>query len=271
MTICIIGCGKMGEAILTGWIHARTGEAAHLTPADFLVAGHSTERCDQIARRHAVHVQQGLEGVGAADSIVLGVKPQVLPDILEELAPQIANSPHLVISIAAGIPTAAIEAALPAGTRVVRAMPNTPLQIGEGATAVAGGATATPADVQLVCDLFACLGMAIKVHEGQMDAVGAISGAAPAYFSALVEALASAGAHVGLPASTCEALLVQSGLGTFQMMRETGQTPAETRMAVCSPGGTTLAALAAMDEAGFAESIDAGVQAALHRAKELAQ
>lgn len=269
MTVCIIGCGKMGEAILTGWIHASTGRAAQLAPDDFLIVGHSAERCEQLARRHGVRVQQDCTGASAADVIVLGVKPQVLPGVLEQLAPHLEGAAPLIVSIAAGIPTSAIEAALPAGARVVRAMPNTPLQVGEGATAVAGGATAAPADVRLACDLFDCLGVAMEVSESQIDAVTALSGAAPAYFAALVEALAEAGARAGLPRSTAEALLAQSGLGTFRLMRETGQPAAEVREAVCSPGGTTLAALAAMDQAGFAAAAAAGVQAAIDRAKEL--
>lgn len=270
MTIGIIGCGKMGEAILTGWIGARTGVAADLTPADFLIVGHSQQRCEQLRHRHGVRVQTDMSGIQAADIIVLGVKPQVLPEVLSQLAPHLEGAPHLVVSIAAGVACATIEAALPAGARVVRAMPNTPLQVGQGATAVAAGATATPSDEQLVCDLFDCLGLAVKVREDQIDAVAALSGAAPAYFAALIEALAVAGEQAGLPAAVAEALLVQSGFGTFDMMRATGASPEQTRLSVCSPGGTTLAALAAMDQAGFAASIQAGVKAAIDRAKELA-
>ena len=270
MTICIIGCGKMGEAILTGWIGARTGAAAALAPADFLVVGHSDQRCEQLRQRHWVHVQTDMEGVDAADVSVHGVKPQVLPGVLEELAPHLATSPHLVISIAAGGASATIEAALPAGVRVVRAMPNTPLQVGQGATAVAAGASATPSDQRLVCDLFESLGVAVEVHEDQINAVAALSGAAPAYYAALIEALVAAGERAGLPAPLGEALLVQSGFGTFDMMRKTGASPEQTRVAVCSPGGTTLAALSAMDRGGFASSIQDGVQAAIDRAKELA-
>lgn len=270
MTVCVIGCGKMGEAILSGWLHASAGPAAELTADSFLIVGHSDERCQQLRERFGVRVQQTMEGVGAADIILLGVKPQVLPGILADVAPHLEGASHLVISIAAGVPTETIEAALPAATRVVRAMPNTPLQVGQGATAVAPGISASAEDAQLACDLFDSLGLAVQVREDEMDAVTALSGAAPAYYAAFIEALVAAGARAGLPSETAEALLTQSGLGTFLMMWETGQTPRQTREAVCSPGGTTLAALGAMEQAGFAASLEAGVRAAIDRAKELA-
>lgn len=270
MTIGIIGCGKMGEAILTGWLHAQTGPAAAFGANDFLIVGHTAKQCESITHRYGVRAQINMDGIEKADIVVLGVKPQVLPGVLVDLAPHLEGAPHVVISIAAGVPTQTIEEALPAGVRVVRAMPNTPLQVGAGASAVAAGASATQSDLALVRDLFQSLGLAVEVAESQIDAVTALSGAAPAYFAALVEALAAAGEEVGLPRATAEALLVQSGAGTFEMMRKTGQTPEQTRVAVCSPGGTTLAALGAMEDAGFSASLAAGVQAAVRRAKELA-
>ena len=272
MKIGIIGCGKMGEAMLAGWLAASSGAAADISAADILIVGHTAERCASLEQRYDVRTQQGMAGIADADLIVLGVKPQVLGGVLDDLAQELAASDGapLVLSIAAGVATSTIEGKLGPVVRVVRAMPNTPLQVEQGATAVAAGVAASPQDVQLVLELFDCLGLAVAIEEEQIDAVGALSGAAPAYFAALVEALTAAGAQAGLPADTACALLVQSGLGTFTLMEATGQTPAEVRTSVCSPGGTTLAALGAMDEAGFARSLDAGVKAAIARAKELA-
>lgn len=260
----------MGEAILAGWLGARSGAAADLSAEDFLIIGHTEERCAQLQERYGVRTQRTLDGAADAELIVLGVKPQVLGGVLDDLAQALGGrTTPLVLSIAAGVPTASIEAKLE-GVRVVRAMPNTPLLIGEGATAVAPGSSADASDARRICDLFDCLGVAVQVREDQIDAVGATSGAAPAYFAALVEGLVQAAVHAGLPEDVAQALLVQSGRGTFDLMQQTGQTPEEVRVSVCSPGGTTLAALAAMDSTGFTDSLRAGVEAAIRRAKELA-
>lgn len=272
MKVCIIGCGKMGEAMLAGWLAASPDAPAALSAPDVRIVGHTAERRRVLEERYGVRTQQDMHGIADADLIVLGVKPQVLGSVLDELAGVLAEAARmpLILSIAAGVPTTAIESALGDGARVVRAMPNTPLQVGQGATAIASGSAASDQDAQLVKSLFDRLGIAVLVCEDQIDAVGALSGAAPAYFAALVEALVAAGEEAGLPAQTACELLVQSGLGTFCLMQRTGQTPEQVRTAVCSPGGTTLAALAAMEQAGFAPSLNAGVKAAIARAKELA-
>lgn len=273
MKICMIGCGKMGEAMLSGWLHATSGVAAGISAQDVSIVGHTQQRNDHLAERYGVHVQTDMRGACGADMVVLAVKPQVLPEILpglaEELVASDSTSP-LILSIAAGVTTSAIEGALGPDVRVVRAMPNTPLQVGQGATAIASGSSSTDEDLRSVCDLFDCLGMAVVVQEDQIDIVGALSGAAPAYLAAMLEALCDAAASEGLSYETACALLVQSGFGTFDMMRETGQTPEEVRISVCSPGGTTLAALGAMEAGGFSESLENGVHAAILRAKELA-
>ncbi|WP_165252478.1 pyrroline-5-carboxylate reductase [Adlercreutzia sp. ZJ304] len=273
MNICIIGCGKMGEAILAGWLAAESGAAAALSAQNFVVVGHTQERCDYLAKRYGVRVQRHMNDISDCSIIVLGVKPQVLGEVLDNLSAVLASSQGevpLVLSIAAGVTTSTIEGKLNSGVRVVRAMPNTPLQVGKGATAVAAGQTAFAEDVRLVCDLFNCLGLAVQVEEDQINAVCALSGAAPAYFALMIEALSAAGADAGLSYETACALLVQSGLGTFDMMCKTNQTPEQVRVSVCSPGGTTLAALAAMQEGGFSSALKDGVRAAMARAKELA-
>ena len=271
----VIGGGKMGEAIVGGLIGADEGAAATLSASDFTVADPGEERRAHLAEQFGVEcIADGAEAQGAY-VVILAVKPQVMMDVLAGIsavaAYQGGERGPLFISIAAGLPTSALEAALPAGSRLVRVMPNTPLLVSEGATAVTRGAHATDEDLAYAKELFACLGLACVVDEADMDAIGAVSGSGPAYVAALIEALRDGGVAEGLDAELAEKLALQTVLGTARLMTETGRGAEETRIAVCSPGGTTLAALAAMEEGGFTESLKAGVAAAVVRSKELAR
>lgn len=271
--IAVIGGGKMGEAIMGGWIAGASGAAADLDASCFTVAEPGAERRAYLAERYGVACVDDARALERADLVLLAVKPQVMMGVLEGIAaePAFAGGADgpLFVSIAAGLPTARLETALPEGARLVRVMPNTPLLVGAGATAVCAGAQASAEDVALVHDLFASLGQAHVVDEESMDAVCAVSGSGPAYVAALVEALRDAAAREGLDSALAESLALQTVYGTAALMKETGQDPATTRTAVCSPGGTTLAALDAMNEAGFGRVFDAGVAAAVRRSKEL--
>lgn len=269
--IVIVGGGKMGEAILAGLLDmfANTEEAA--TGNTLAVVNPGAQRRAYLANTYAVATFASVAEVSSASLAILAVKPQVMPSVLEELAQCAWASNALFISIAAGITTTALEAALPVGAHVVRAMPNTPLLVGHGATALCSGTCASASDINLATDLFGAMGQAVVVEEGHMDAVTAISGSGPAYVAALAEAMAAAGTEAGLDLQLAETLAVATIEGTGALLRETGQGAAQVREAVCSPGGTTLAALQAMEEAGYSQSIGAGVQAAIKRSKELAQ
>lgn len=271
--IAVIGGGKMGEAVMGGWIAAQQGLASPLSAASFAVANPGCERRRYLEERYGVSCVADARELSRADIVVLAVKPQVMMGVLESISHEAAyvgaKEGPLFVSLAAGLSTERLESALPEGARLVRTMPNTPLLVGAGATAVVGGANATAEDVQLVRDLFACLGAAYVVEERDIDAIGALSGSGPAYVAALIEALRDAGAACGLDAALAESLALQTVSGTAKLMAETGQSAEECRLAVCSPGGSTLAALAAMEEGGFSRSIDAGVAAAVRRSKEL--
>lgn len=273
MRIVVIGGGKMGEAIVGGWIRANEGAARAIDAQDILVVDPGDDRRLLLAERYGVACAADISGVEAADVVVLAVKPQVMMAVLEDVSamPALMRDGVLFVSIAAGLTTARLEGALAPGVRLVRVMPNMPLAIGAGASAVTPGANASQADVSLVADLFGCLGKAVVVEESLMDAVCAVSGSGPAYVAAMIESLRNAGAACGLPPDVAEALAVQTVLGTARLISETGQAPEAVRESICSPGGTTLAALAAMDEAGFEEVFSAGVSAAVRRSKELAQ
>lgn len=274
----IIGGGKMGEAILAGWLAADSGPAAPLAPECFIVVNPGEERRSHLQDAYGVACVADAAALADAapfDAVVLAVKPQVMMDVLaglSALAPfQGGAQGPLFISIAAGLSTDSLAAALPAGAPLVRVMPNTPLQIAAGASAVCGGAGADEGQVSFVRDLFGCLGRAVVVDESQMDAVCALSGSGPAYVAAMIEALIAAAAEEGLPEPLAQDLAVQTVLGTAALIDRTGVSPREARLAVCSPGGTTVAALEAMGAAGFSQVFAAGVHAAAKRSKELAQ
>lgn len=275
MKVCIIGCGKMGQAILHGWLGLKDGGDAlsvSFVPSDFFVVEHTDEKCQQLTCEYGVEAATDIPDLNGFDMVVLAVKPQVIDGVLDVISRQgcfVGSGSPLFVSIAAGVPTEKISGSLN-GARVVRVMPNTPLQVGEGATVVAAGAQASEEDVVLVRDLFGALGFASIVDEDQIDAACALSGGGPAYVARMVEALRDAGIESGLEPELAEHLAEYTFFGTCKLMQVSGQTPEETRVAVCSPGGTTLAALGAMHDAGFEDSISSGIRAAVLRAKELA-
>ena len=274
-TFTVIGGGKMGEAILAGWLASDAAPAATIGAADIVVVEPNEDRRAYLSRAHGVACVADVAAAAAADVVVLSVKPQVMMGVLESMAQLPAfgggASGPLFVSIAAGLTTKRIGDALPQGAPLVRVMPNMPLMVGAGASGVCGGANASDEQVEYVAGLFGCLGRAVVVDEADMDAVCAVSGSGPAYVAAMVEALRDAGAAQGLDPKLAEVLALQTVLGTARLIDETDLTPQSAREAVCSPGGTTLAALDAMNAAGFAQVIDAGVAAAVIRSKELAQ
>lgn len=272
----VVGGGKMGEAILAGWISSSEGPAAEIAAGDIEVVNPGIERREHLAQAYGVACMADVAQVSEKpDVVVLAVKPQVMGGVLESIASLdvFAGGERgpLFVSIAAGLTTASLEASLPQGAPVVRVMPNMPLAIGAGASGVCGGSCVSAEQVEHVAGLFGCLGRAVVVDEGYMDAVCALSGSGPAYVAALIESMRDAAAAQGLDAALAEQLALQTVLGTARLIDETGATPAATRESICSPGGTTLAALDAMGAAGFDEAIKAGIDAAIRRSKELAQ
>jgi pyrroline-5-carboxylate reductase len=205
------------------------------------------------------------EGAGA---LVLAVKPHVLPAVLEEIAPSLSPG-QLLISIAAGITTRQIELLIPDGVPVVRVMPNTPVQVGEGAAALCRGHHATPEHASLVRQLFEAGGRCVEVTEPQMDAVTGLSGSGPAYVCLVIEALADGGVRMGLPRDVALTLATQTVLGTARLLQETGEHPGVWKDRVATPAGTTIAGLAALEEAGVRSGLIKAVEAAARRAAEL--
>lgn len=264
--LSFIGGGNMAEAMIKGLL--RQGIAA---PEHISVSEPRPERARFLATTYRVTIQpDNPAAVREGEVIILAVKPQAMAGVLKEIAPQVTPR-HLVISIAAGIPTSLLASALGANRRLVRAMPNTPAQIGEGAIALCGGGSAGPDDVSLARDLFSAIGKAHLVDEALMDAVTGLSGSGPAYVFLIIEALTDGGVKVGLPRDLAQALTLQTLVGAARMAVETGEHPGRLKDLVTSPGGTTIAALHVLEEKGLRGALINAVVAATERSRELSQ
>lgn len=261
-SLAVIGGGRMGEAIVGGLIASGIIHAERITVAD-----PSVERRSDLAKRFGVSAVADGASALPADVTLIAVKPQVIDDVVTALSKQLGGS--LVVSIAAGVSSARLESLLPDATAVVRVMPNTPALVGEGMSVVSGGSEATAEQVDLVRALFAALGQAIVLDERYQDAATAISGSGPAYFALVIDALARAGVRQGLTRDIAQKLAVQTMRGTAELIDATGVQPSDLIDGVSSPGGTTIAALEALEahavRAAFADAVAANVL----RAKEL--
>jgi pyrroline-5-carboxylate reductase len=264
-TIGFIGTGNMAEALVRGLVHAGVADKAQILGSD-----PREERCAEMMDRYGVRVVADNVAVASqADILVLSVKPQVMARVLDQVGPHIR--PHaLVVSIAAGIPIAAVEAALPQA-RVIRTMPNTPALVGAGATAIAAGGHATPDDLNAARRIFDSVGTTVVLDESQMDAVTGLSGSGPAYIFLIIEALSDAGVKVGLSRHVAQALAAQTVLGSARMLIETDEHPGRLKDMVTSPGGTAIAGLHTLEAGGLRTTLMNAVEAATRRSRELGE
>ncbi|MBN1142684.1 MAG: pyrroline-5-carboxylate reductase [Deltaproteobacteria bacterium] len=262
--IGFIGGGNMAEAIIKGLLGGPSG----LRPA-LLVSEPAAARRDHLVATYALRCCAGNGELAAvSDIIILAVKPQTAPAVLNEIGAAVGGE-KLLISIMAGISTATLEGYFPRPVRLVRAMPNTPALVGEGVTAICAGAQARSGDLETAAALLATIGPVHRVQEGQMDTVTGLSGSGPAYVFTLIEALADGGVLGGLPRQTALDLAVQTVLGSAALVKATGEHPALLRDKVCSPGGTTIAGMKALEENGFRNAVLEAVSRAARRAGEL--
>lgn len=208
------------------------------------------------------------EIVAQSSILVLAVKPQIMPSVLDELRHLVTEN-HVIISIAAGIPLKRLADGLLANYRLIRVMPNTPCLLGVSATGFAAGPGARPEDVALVEKLFNAVGKAFALPESLLDAVTGVSGSGPAFVYVMIESLADGGVRMGLPRDVAMTLAAQTVLGAARMVLETNQHPGALKDAVTSPGGTTIAGLHALEKGGFRAAIMDAVQAATNRSTEL--
>ena len=261
-TVAIFGAGVMGETLLSGLLRAGH-DHDHL-----VITERRADRAAELTAKYGVRAVTNAEAATLADTLVLVVKPQDMEALLTEIAPAVAPD-NLVVSIAAGIPTATIEAALPEGQAVVRVMPNTPALVDQGMAAVSPGRSVSEAQLREAMDLLAATGRVAEVPEKLQDAVTAISGSGPAYIFYVVEAMIEAGVVLGMPRVTATELVVQTLFGAATMIKETGQHPTVLREQVTSPGGTTAAALRTLDDHKVRAAFITAMEAAAKRSAQL--
>jgi pyrroline-5-carboxylate reductase len=262
-TIGFLGAGNMAEALARGLL--RSGVA----PARILASGPRQERMDELTLRYGIRTMtDNVALVDQAEILVLSVKPQILERVLLHVGRGVGPG-KLLISIAAGVPIAALERRLPSGARVVRAMPNTPALVSAGATAIARGEHATEADLAVAQFVFDAVGITIVLDESQLDAVTGLSGSGPAYIFLILDALADAGVKVGLARRTALRLAAQTVMGSAKLLIETDEHPGKLKDMVTSPGGTAIAGLHTLEAGGLRTTLINAVEAATLRSREL--
>jgi pyrroline-5-carboxylate reductase len=263
--VAFLGAGKMGGIILQALLNSGLLSAK----STCATVAHE-ERAKALAEKLKVKVgTNNVEAAEGADLIVIGVKPQVVEDVVREISGQITPR-QLIVSVAASVPTSMIEKNLSPNVPVIRAMPNTPCLLGAGMTAISKGKHASADDVALTSHIFNLVGRTVVIDEKHMDAVTALSASGPAYIYIILESLAEAGVKVGLPRDIATLLAAQTALGAAKVVLETGDHPALLKDAVTTPAGCTIDAIMELEEGKLRVTLIKAVVKAAQRARELA-
>lgn len=264
-TLALVGVGRMGEALLSGLLGS-----SWVRPDQVVATARREERCREVEKQYGVRATtDNREAISSADVIVLAVKPQTVHALLEEVGDAVHEG-QTVISVVAGVRTAAIERHLDRHVPVVRVMSNVPVQVDQAMSAVAAGAHADDDDLALAEDILSHVGKVIRVAEQHLDSVTALSGSGPAYLFLLAEAMIDAGILLGLPRDIATELIVQTMVGSATMLRETGKHPVELREMVTSPGGVTISAIRELENERVRAAFLKAIEAAKLRSEELA-
>lgn len=261
--IAVLGAGKMGEALLSGLLRAGV-----VAPSEVLAAVRRSERASQLRDTYGVEVADAATAVSRAQTLVITVKPQDMPALLDEVAAAV-SADKLVISVAAGITTSFIERKLPPDTPVVRVMSNTPVVVDEAMSVISPGSHAGEPHLRRAEELLRSVGKVLRIPESQQDAATALSGSGPAYVYFLVEAMVDAGILLGMPRATALDMVRQAVYGAATMLRDSGEHPVILREAVTSPGGTTISAIRELERHGVRAAFLAAIEAARDRGREL--
>ena len=265
-SVAILGTGTIGESLLRGLLSGGWRE-----PSEVAVTVRDEQRAVELHERYGVKATiSNAEAVARAALVVIAVKPQDFDVLLGEIG-GLLTPEQTVLSVAAAIPTAAIEARIGAGVPVVRSMPNRPATVHEGIAGICAGAHAGDEHLALAEEALSHLGGVVRVPERYMDAVTAVSGSGPAYFALLAEAMIEAGILLGLSREISTQLVVQTMLGTAHLLRDEEIHPVELREQVTSPGGTTIRAIRELERAGVRAAFLNAIQAAMERSRELAE
>ena len=263
-TIGFIGAGNMGSAMIGGIC-----QSGILSPAQMIVSAHSTATLEKINAAYGIKTTPFNEEVAASSDILfLAIKPNKFAEVLPSIASSLKED-CIVVSVAAGQSIAAIEALLGDHIKLVRAMPNTPALVSESMSALCHNPNVTEDELSYIQQLFQCFGKAEVITEEMMDAVIGVSGSSPAYVYMFIEAMADAAVADGMPRSMAYKFAAQAVLGAAKMVLETGKHPGELKDAVCSPGGTTIEAVAALEAGGFRNTVISAQRACVQKSKEM--
>jgi pyrroline-5-carboxylate reductase len=266
LTVGFLGAGKMAAALGSGLVRAGLATKENLIASD--MSGQAREAFAKATGGKTSGFNPDVAKAAAA--LFVAVKPEQVQDLLKEISPALTER-HLIISIAAGVTLAKMEASLPPGARVVRVMPNTPALVGASASAFALGKNATGEDAELVTRLLSSVGIAYQVKESLLDAVTGLSGSGPAYVYLIIEALSDGGVAAGLPRDVATKLAAQTVLGGAKMVLETGMHPGALKDMVTSPGGTTIEGVHELEKGRLRAALMNAVRAASEKAKKLGQ
>ena len=262
-TVGLIGGGQMGEALVRGMINSGLLQAGRI-----MVAEPDGTRRDFLSSTYGIKVTDAAEELCKFSSIIiLAIKPQIMQPVLSAYTPFVGNR-HLLISIAAGVPLAAIEEGI-GRHRIIRVMPNTPALVLAGASALSPNSQAGEEDLGLAMEIFSAIGICVHVPENLLDAVTGLSGSGPGYIFTFIEAMIDGGVLAGIPRPVAEQLVLQTVYGSAKLALETGKPPAVLKAMVTSPGGTTIAGIHALEEAGLRGTVMSAVDRASRRSKEL--
>jgi len=264
--IGIIGTGNMGESLISGLIYARSS-----VPENIICSDVRKERLKSVKDAYGVvTTTSNIDVVKASEIVIYAIKPQIMASILRETTAHLDMS-KIIISIAAGVPLAAIESCLNKDLRLIRVMPNIAASVKEGAAAISPGKHTSKGDLKLAKAIFDSVGKSIIIEEEFMDAVTGLSGNGPAYIFLIVDALADAGVKMGLSREDATLLSTQSVLGAAKLLLETGEHPGRLKDKVTSPGGTAIAALHTIEEGGLRTTLINAVEVGTNRSKELGE
>jgi len=262
----LVGTGNMGEALIHGLLHG------HLCrPDQILCSDTRPERLKAIREKYGVKgTSHNTEVVKQSDLIIIAVKPQIMKNVVEEIAKYL-NLSKLIISIAAGVPLEAIESCAKKELKLIRVMPNICVSVREGVSAIAGGRHALKEDLMMAKTIFDSVGKSLFIDEYLLDAVTGLSGSGPAYIFLIIDALADAGVKVGLSRDDALILASQTLLGAAKMLIETGEHPGKLKDMVTTPGGTAIAGLHTLEEGGLRTTLMNTVEVATQRSRALGE
>ncbi|HWD93979.1 MAG TPA: pyrroline-5-carboxylate reductase [Verrucomicrobiae bacterium] len=266
LTIGFLGAGKMATALARGFIRAGLATPKQVIASDV----NESARMAFAKETGAKTTASNPEVAKFADVLILAVKPDQVAGVLSEIRDHFSEK-HLLLSIAAGVTLARLEAGLGADARVIRVMPNTPALVGASATGFALGKSAASEDADIATKLFSSVGVAFQVKESLLDAVTGLSGSGPAYVYLFIESLSDGGVAAGLPREVATRLAAQTVLGAAKMVLETGQHPGALKDMVTSPGGTTIEGLHELEKGKLRGTVMSAVRAASEKSKKLGQ